>query len=85
MVVGLTQAGVARRLKVSAPYIASVEAGRENLTIGQLAGIASALGVVLDITLALPDRGDESALRADDSIALLPGIGVTEAAEVPVP
>ena len=52
--VGITQAELARRLEVSGAYIAAVEAGRENLTIGQLAAIAEALKVVLDITFTVP-------------------------------
>jgi transcriptional regulator with XRE-family HTH domain len=46
---GLTQAEVARRLSVSAPYVANVEAGRTNLTLGQMTNIATAMGVGLDI------------------------------------
>lgn len=37
-------------MRVKAPYIASLEAGRRNLTLGQLANIADALGRGLDIT-----------------------------------
>lgn len=52
----LTQAEVARRLDVSPTYVQNVEAGRANLTLGQLARVAVALGafprVVLD---PLPD------------------------------
>ena len=40
---GLTQVQVAERLGVSASYIAAVEAGRRNLTLGQLANIANAI------------------------------------------
>jgi transcriptional regulator with XRE-family HTH domain len=62
---GLTQNELAGRLSVSAPYIANVEAGRENLTIGQITAIAEALGRGVDIALRaiarerieLPDRG----------------------------
>ena len=39
---GLTQAEVAERLGVSSSYISAVEAGRRNLTLGQLANIATA-------------------------------------------
>jgi transcriptional regulator with XRE-family HTH domain len=52
----LTQADVARRLGVSASYVAAVEAGRENLTVGQLANIANAIGVGLDISFPVPAR-----------------------------
>jgi len=37
-------------MRVKAPYIASLEAGTRNLTLGQLANIADALGRGLDIT-----------------------------------
>lgn len=49
--VGLTQADLARRLDVNASYITNLEAGRVNVTIGQLAGIAEALGTGLEISL----------------------------------
>ncbi|MDP9385843.1 MAG: helix-turn-helix domain-containing protein [Actinomycetota bacterium] len=52
----LTQAQVAERLGVSPPYVANVEAGRENITLGQLANIAAALGAGLDVSFPLPDR-----------------------------
>ena len=52
---GLTQAEVARRLGVSASYIAAVEAGRRNLTLGQLANIANAMRVGIDIAFIRPD------------------------------
>jgi transcriptional regulator with XRE-family HTH domain len=45
----LTQAELARRMGVKPPYIAGLEAGTRNLTIGQLANIADALGRGLDI------------------------------------
>lgn len=64
---GLSQAEIARRLGVSGGYIASVEAGRYNLTIGQLMNVAAALRVTLDVRLtihedepvdvAVPERG----------------------------
>jgi transcriptional regulator with XRE-family HTH domain len=53
---GLTQAEIAGRLKVQPPYIARVEAGRVNLTIGQLGNIASALGVGFDVDFKIPKR-----------------------------
>lgn len=61
---GLSQAGVAKRLDVTPGYIASVEAGRYNLTIGQLMNIASALQAELDIKLNLPED--------DEPLAILP-------------
>jgi transcriptional regulator with XRE-family HTH domain len=45
----LTQAELARRMGVKPPYIAGIEAGTRNLTLGQLANIADALGRGLDI------------------------------------
>jgi transcriptional regulator with XRE-family HTH domain len=47
---GISQAELARRMGVKAPYVASLEAGTRNLTLGQLANIADALGRGLDIT-----------------------------------
>jgi transcriptional regulator with XRE-family HTH domain len=53
---GITQIELARRLKVQQPYIAAIEAGRVNLTIGQLGAVASALGVGFDVEFAIPTR-----------------------------
>jgi len=47
----LTQAQLAQRLKTTTPYVTNVEAGRTNLTVGQLASIADALNAVLDVNL----------------------------------
>jgi transcriptional regulator with XRE-family HTH domain len=47
---GLSQAELARRMGVKPPYVAGVEAGTRNLTLGQLANVADALGRGLDIT-----------------------------------
>jgi len=65
---GLSQVGLARRLGVSGGYIASVEAGRHNLTIGQLMNIAVALGATLDIKLRPPEEKPMrlQAARAND-------------------
>lgn len=52
---GLTQAEVAERLDVSPSYISAVEAGRRNLTIGQLANIANAMRLGIDISFIRPD------------------------------
>jgi transcriptional regulator with XRE-family HTH domain len=49
---GLTQAQVAERLQTTPVYITNVEAGRVNLTLGQLSRIAAALGA--DVRLSLP-------------------------------
>jgi putative transcriptional regulator len=46
---GLTQAAVAQRMGVSAPYIVAVEAGRANPTVGQLAAFAEAMQLGLDV------------------------------------
>jgi transcriptional regulator with XRE-family HTH domain len=48
---GLTQAQLAQRLETTAPYVTNLEAGRANLTIGQLASIAAALNAVVDVKL----------------------------------
>ncbi len=52
----LTQAELARRLNVSPSYISNVEAGRANLTVGQLALIANGLGAALNISLPIIER-----------------------------
>ncbi len=52
---GLTQAEVAERLGVSASYVSAVEAGRRNLTLGQLANIANAMRLGIDISFTRPD------------------------------
>jgi transcriptional regulator with XRE-family HTH domain len=48
---GMTQAEVADRLATSPAYVTNVEAGRLNLTLGQLTRIAAALGASLDVKL----------------------------------
>jgi transcriptional regulator with XRE-family HTH domain len=52
---GLTQAEVAERLGVSPSYISAVEAGRRNLTLGQLANIANAMRLGIEISFIRPD------------------------------
>lgn len=47
----LTQAQLAQRLDTTTPYITNVEAGRTNLTVGQLASIADAMDAVLEVNL----------------------------------
>jgi transcriptional regulator with XRE-family HTH domain len=49
---GLTQAEVAARLNTSPTYITNVEAGRLNLTLGQLTRVAAAIGA--DVRVSLP-------------------------------
>ncbi|HEV2944283.1 MAG TPA: helix-turn-helix transcriptional regulator [Solirubrobacteraceae bacterium] len=62
---GLTQAEVARRLGVSASYIAAVEAGGRNLTLGQLANIANAMRLGIDVTFVRPNGTPVRAERPD--------------------
>lgn len=52
----LSQAELARRLRVSPSYISNLEAGRVNATVGQLANIASAMNVALDVHLRTVPR-----------------------------
>ncbi len=61
---GLTQAEVAGRLGVSASYVSAVEAGKRNLTLAQLANIANAMRLGIDVSFVRPDgspvRGDRT-------------------------
>lgn len=67
---GLSQAELARRMGVQPPYVAGLEAGTRNLTLGQLANIADALHRGLDITFpAVAAEFRESAARAKGSSA----------------
>src|SRR5215470_12674121 len=49
------QAGLAGQMGVSQPYIAAVKAGRQNLKLSQIAAIASALGIDVEIVFTIPD------------------------------
>ncbi len=60
----LTQAQLAQRLRTTTPYVTNVEAGRANLTVGQLASIADALNAVLDVNLHVVDDGRLAVQRA---------------------
>jgi len=51
--VGLTQMQLADRMEVSQPVIAALEGGRGNPTVGQLAAVADALRVGLDVHFPL--------------------------------
>lgn len=53
---GLTQSELGERLQTSGAYVAKVETGRANLTLGQLAAFADALSAGLDIRLPLVER-----------------------------
>lgn len=59
---GLSQAEVAARLEVSPSYISAVEAGRRNLTLGQLANIANAMRLGINVVFVRPDG---TPVRAD--------------------
>ena len=50
---GLTQLQLADRMEVSQPVIAALEGGRGNPTVGQLAAVADALRVGLDVDFPL--------------------------------
>lgn len=52
---GLSQVEVAKRLGVSASYVSAVEAGRRNLTLGQLANVANAMRLGLNVSFVHPD------------------------------
>ena len=53
---GLTQIELAERIGASAPYVSGLEAGRGNLTVGQLWAVADALRVELHIELRVPSE-----------------------------
>jgi transcriptional regulator with XRE-family HTH domain len=54
--VGITQAELAARMNVNASYVTNIESGRVNLTAGELANIAQALGTGSDFQLPVLDR-----------------------------
>jgi transcriptional regulator with XRE-family HTH domain len=66
---GLTQAEVADRLGVTASYMSAVEAGRRNVTLGQLANIANAMRLGVNVSFIRPDgtpvHKDPAAARAE--------------------
>jgi transcriptional regulator with XRE-family HTH domain len=51
----LTQAQVAERLGVSPSYVAAIETGRRNLTLGQIANIANAMRLGVQVSFVGPD------------------------------
>lgn len=57
---GLTQSQIADRMGVNASYVANLEAGRTNPTVGQLNAIASALGAKLEISFEVVERKPSS-------------------------
>lgn len=59
---GLSQLELARRLDLPASYVIDAEAGRRNLTVGELARIADALDTGLRITFPIVER-DQLTLR----------------------
>jgi transcriptional regulator with XRE-family HTH domain len=62
---GLSQAEFARRMGVRPSYVASLEAGKRNVTLGQLANIADALDRGLDVTF--PAVAAEYRQRSEES------------------
>jgi transcriptional regulator with XRE-family HTH domain len=68
---GLTQAEVAGRLGVSASYVSAVEAGKRNLTLAQLANIANAMRLGIDISFIRPDG---TPVRADRTLCATPSL-----------
>ena len=61
---GLTQKALAERMSVSAPFIAQLESGRANPTVGQLGEIARALGAGMELHLVnLPEWQPVEAAR----------------------
>jgi transcriptional regulator with XRE-family HTH domain len=73
---GLTQAEVADRLGVSASYMSAVEAGRRNLTLGQLANIANAMRLGVKVSFIRPDGTPMSTqTTAAGALASVPASG----------
>ena len=68
---GLTQAQLGDRLRCSGSYIANVEAGRENLTVGQLANFAAAMGAGLELSFPRPER---ETVRVPDAPGEIEGV-----------
>lgn len=56
-----TVASVATQAGLSVPYVANLENGRGNPTLGALTRLAAALGTRLEITLALNDESSSAA------------------------
>jgi transcriptional regulator with XRE-family HTH domain len=67
---GRTVASVASEAGLSVPYIANLENGRGNPTIAALDRLATALGAVLEVSLA-PAGGDASAAAMPPSLVRL--------------
>ncbi|HVT17475.1 MAG TPA: helix-turn-helix transcriptional regulator [Thermoanaerobaculia bacterium] len=68
----MNQAQLARALKVSAPYISSVMAGNENLTVEQLSRLAAAVDCTIHIAVVKKDlrvRWVEDSLTAAERVA----------------
>jgi len=53
---GLKQYELAERMDVSPSYIAAIESGSRNLTVGQIAAIANAMRVGLSISFQTPSN-----------------------------
>jgi transcriptional regulator with XRE-family HTH domain len=64
-VLGLTQAEVAGRLGVSSSYVSAVEAGKRNLTLAQLANIANAMRLGIEVSFI---RADGTAVQLDRAL-----------------
>ena len=62
---GLTQAELARKLKVSQPVIARLERGGANPTLQTLDRVIAATGHSLEMRLAAPSGIDESMIAED--------------------
>jgi transcriptional regulator with XRE-family HTH domain len=53
---GLTQAQLGERLEVSQSYVNRMEAGRINMTVGQLGRVCEGLGATLRVRLDIPEK-----------------------------
>jgi transcriptional regulator with XRE-family HTH domain len=66
---GVSQAALAERLGVSAPYVSGIERGRMNPTVGRLSSIADALGVEFDVVFRIPEPVVEPDIPTPPAVA----------------
>lgn len=65
----LTQEKVAEAAELHPNYVSSVERGERNISICNIARIASALGVTMAALVAEPERNDDATAGQHDDMA----------------